>query len=146
VLRSAGSLLKDAREKIRREEERDALRELRRARRMFGRVDSRSGLTAVLSLARSIKLRTEREEQKRLGLIGAAEADLRRLDARFAPERIEESRSHYLRRDSRKTPPSRRALRVTYIAGVAAIVILVALVVTLIVVDHNFPCHNYCTP
>ena len=147
MLRSAGSLLEDARERIERGETRVALRKLRRARRMFRRTESRSGLAAVLSFAQAIEPREERSAPGRKRLISETDADLRRLDARETPESVEKARSRYLRRESKKRPPSPRTLHITYFVGTAAIVILVALAIAVIVLDHKIPCqHYYCAP
>jgi len=108
MLRSAGSLLKDARERIEPGEERSA--------------------------------------PGRERLISAIDVDLRRLDARETPESVEKARSRYLRRESKRRPPSPRTLRITYFVGTAAIVILVAFAIAVIVLGHNFPCQHYCTP
>ena len=146
MLRSAGSLLEDACERLERGETPVALRELRRARRMFRRTESRNGLEAVLSLARSIEPGEERSARKRERLISKTDADLRRLDARETPESVEKARSRYLRRESERRPPSPRTLRITYFVGTAAIVILVALAIAAIVLDHYCPGQHYCTP
>jgi hypothetical protein len=146
MLRSAGSLLEDARARIERGETRVALRDLRRARRMFRRTESRSGLAAVLSLTQAIEPGEERSERGRERLISAIDADLRRLDARGAPESVEKTRSRYLRRDSKRRPPSPRALRITYFVGIAAIVILVALAIAVIVLGSDLPCQRLCAP
>lgn len=146
MLRSAGSLLEGARERIERGETRVALRELRRARRMFRHTESRSGLEAVLSLARSIEPDEERSARKRERLIGAIDVDLRRLDARGAPESITKTRSDYLRREAKRRPPSPRTLRITYFVGIAAIVILVALAIAVIVLGRDLPCQRLCAP
>ena len=146
MLRSAGSLLEDARERIERGETRVALRKLRRARRMFRRTESRSGLAAVIPLAQAIEPGEERSTRKRERLISETDADLRRLDDLEAPENVEKARSRYLRRESERRPPSPRTLRITYFVGTVAIVILVAFAIAVIVLGHNFPCQHYCTP
>ncbi len=104
---------------------------------MFRRTDSEKGLAAVLALAQSIEPGEESQERKRVYLMEATDADLGRLQARSAPESVEEARFSYLRRESKIGPPSRRRLRIAQFGGTAAIVIVVILAIVVVVLGRN---------
>ena|ERR1035437_761643 len=136
MTRTSGELLSAAREDFVQGERTKALVELRRARRGFRRIRSRNGLDAILELVAANETGSSREALLRSRLIGEVERDLGQFDEQ-ASKALGEGKQRYLEHATKIRPPSLRRLRITHIVGLAAIVILVALAITVIYVGYD---------
>ena len=133
--RTSGELLSAAREDFAQGEHTKALAELRRARRGFRRIRSRNGLDAILELVAANETGSSREALLRSRLIGEVERDLGQFDEQ-ASKALGKGKQRDLEHATKIRPPSLRRVRITHIVGLAAIVILVALVIAVIYFGH----------